>query len=145
MVLLAKIGLGFAATMAAAGVYTFHQGLIRVDVDEYRDGGAHVHTWVPAALVPAALHFVPKHNLQRATYRANAWMPMMRTLLKELEKYPNADLIDVQDGDTHAQIRTLNGKLQIDVSEPRENVHVLCPLVTLRGVATQLQESSPTI
>jgi len=52
MVIIAKIALGMASTVALATVYTFREGIIRVDVDEFRDGGSHVHFWVPAAAVP---------------------------------------------------------------------------------------------
>jgi len=33
MVLLAKIALGFGATVVLAGAYTFREGVLRVDVD----------------------------------------------------------------------------------------------------------------
>ena len=56
MMLLAKAALGVGATLALATAYTFREGVIRVDVDEYRAGGSHVHFWVPAAAVPMAMH-----------------------------------------------------------------------------------------
>jgi hypothetical protein len=40
MMLLAKAALGIGGTLAAAGAYTFHQGVLRIDVDEYRAGGS---------------------------------------------------------------------------------------------------------
>ena len=63
MMLLAKAALGLGGTLVLAGAYTFREGLIRMDVDEYRAGGSHVHMWLPAAMVPMAIHFVPKRNL----------------------------------------------------------------------------------
>jgi len=64
--LLAKIALGLASTMAFAAIYTFREGVIRVDVDELRDGGSHVHLWVPAAAVPIALRCAPRQHLENA-------------------------------------------------------------------------------
>jgi len=68
--ILAKLALGAVGTLAFATVYTFREGTIKIDVDEHRPGGSHVHFWVPAAAVPAALHFVPDDKLQEAVDRA---------------------------------------------------------------------------
>ena len=141
--LLAKIALGLASTMAFAAIYTFREGVIRVDVDEFRDGGSHVHLWVPAAAVPIALHCAPRQHLENAAENIKPWMPTIRELAKELEKYPEANLIEVVDGDDHVQIRTHRGKLQIDVHEPRESVHVAFPISTLEEISGQLTENIP--
>jgi hypothetical protein len=141
--LLAKIALGLASTVAFAAIYTFREGVIRVDVDEYRSGGSHVHLWVPAAVVPVALRFAPKDHLQDAAENIKPWIPTIRQLAKELEKYPEANLIEVVDGTDHVQIRTHAGKLQIDVREPGESVHVAVPISTLRDISVQLTENIP--
>src|ERR1043165_3009594 len=65
MLIAAKLALGFASTIVFAGVYTFREGVIRVDVDEHHSGGSHVHFWVPAAAVPMAMHFVPKRHFRK--------------------------------------------------------------------------------
>ena len=36
MIILAKCALALASTVVVAGVYTFREGLIKVDVDEHR-------------------------------------------------------------------------------------------------------------
>src|SRR5689334_5391642 len=87
--LLAKLALGLCGTVALAGVYTFHEGVMRVDEDHY--GGRHVHVWVPAAIVPMALHVVPGRHLERALEHAGPWLPTLRALTKELKKYPEAE------------------------------------------------------
>jgi hypothetical protein len=141
--LLAKIALGLASTVAFAAIYTFREGVIRVDVDEYRSGGSHVHLWVPAAVVPVALRFAPKDHLQDAAENIKPWIPTIRQLAKELEKYPEANLVEVVDGTDHVQIRTHAGKLQIDVREPGETVHVAVPISTLEDISVQLTENIP--
>jgi hypothetical protein len=141
--LMAKIALGIASTVAFATVYTFREGLIRVDVDEFREGGSHVHFWVPAAAVPVALHFAPRQHMQNAAQHVEPWMPTIRQLAKELRKYPNANFVDVVDGSDHVQIRTRAGKLQIDVEEPGDSVHIACPISTLEDVAQQLGDNIP--
>ena len=141
--LLAKIALGLASTVAFATIYTFREGVIRVDVDESRAGGSHVHVWVPAAVVPVALHFTPKCHMQNATENIQPWIPTIRQLAKELEKYPEANLVEVVDGSQHVQIRTHAGKLQVDVHEPGETVHVAFPIATLEEISGQLTENIP--
>ena len=141
--LLAKIALGLASTVAFAAVYTFREGVIRVDVDEYRAGGSHVHLWVPAAAVPIALRCAPRDHMQNAAEHIKPWIPTIRQLAKELEKYPEANLVEVIDGDDHVQIRTHAGKLQVDVHEPGESVHVAFPIATLEEISGQLTDNIP--
>jgi len=138
--LLAKLALGFCGTIVLAGTYTFHEGILRVDED--RRDGRHVHVWVPAAIVPMALHVIPRHRLERATVKARPWLPMFHALAKELEKYPEAELVEVRDGTQHVLIRTHNGKLLIDVTEPDAKVRLVCPLVTMEDVSEQLAKNA---
>src|ERR1700682_5024624 len=141
--LLAKIALGLASTVAFAAVYTFREGVIRVDVDEYRAGGSHVHLWVPAAAVPIALRCAPRDHMQNAAEHIKPWIPTIRQLAKDLEKYPEAKLGEVIDGDESVQIRTHAGTLQVDVDEPGESVHVAFPIATLEEISGKLTENIP--
>ena len=142
MMLLAKAALGMGGALVLAGAYTFHEGVIRVDVDEYRAGGSHIHMWLPAAVVPMTMHFVPKHHLRDAADQAREFLPLTHALIKELKRFPDADFVEVKDDDEHVQIRTHQGKLQIDVVEPGQNVHVLVPLSTLDDVTSELESSA---
>jgi hypothetical protein len=143
MLLLAKAALGLGGTLVLAGAYTFHEGVIRVDVDESRAGGSHIHVWVPAAAVPLAMHFAPRNHLRDAAAHAQEFLPVARAIVKELKKFPDAEFIEVVDGVQHVQIRTHEGKLQIDVDEPGQKVHVLCPLATIDDVTRQLDSNAP--
>jgi len=143
--ILAKLALGFASTIVFASVYTFREGTIRVDVDEHRDGGSHVHFWVPAATVPMAMHFVPKQHLREASQHASEYMPLVEIVTTELRKYPDTTFVDVEDGKDHVRIATAGNKLQIDVVNDEENVHVAVPLSTVNDVAHQLAADAPGI
>ena len=143
MILLAKAALGLGSTLVLAGAYTFREGVIRIDVDEYRSGGSHVHMWLPAAAVPMAMHFVPGKQIHHASERASEALPVLHAIVKELKKYPDADFVEVVDHDQHVRIRTHGGKLQIDVDAPYEKVHVLCPLSAIEDVTSQLEEYAP--
>jgi hypothetical protein len=143
MVLLAKAALGLGGTLVLAGAYTMREGVIRVDVDEYRSGGSHVHLWVPAAAVPMAMHFIPSEHMRCASQQAREALPILHAVVKELKKYPEASFVEIVDQNEHVRIRTHAGKLQVDVEAPNEKVHVLCPLSTIQDVTAQLEERGP--
>ncbi len=143
MILLGKIALGIGGTLVLAGAYTFREGVIRVDVDEFRAGGPHVHFWVPAAAVPMTLHFVPKEYFGDAAEQIGPWMPTVRVLTKELKKFPDADLVEVRDANSHVQIRTRNGMLRIDVDDTTQEVHLTCPVETMEEVTSEIVARSP--
>ena len=143
MILLAKAALGLSGALVVAGAYTFHEGVIRVDVDEFRPGGSHVHLWVPAATVPMAMHFVPKHPLCDAAQPAQEFLPVAHALFKELKKFPDTEFVEVNDDEQHVRIRTHGEKLQIDVDAPDEKVHLLVPLGALDDMVGQLEDSEP--
>jgi hypothetical protein len=143
MLLLAKLGLGMTATVAVAGAYTFHDGIVRVDVDEFRAGGSHVHVWAPAAIAPMALHFVPLNHIDQASEKIGPLMPTIRVLLKELKKYPDAQFVDVRDGKDHVRVAVHNGKVIVDVNEPGDKVHVVCPLAAIEDAADVLASRNP--
>jgi hypothetical protein len=143
MMLLAKAAVGLGGTIVLAGAYTMREGVIRIDVDEFRSGGSHVHMWVPAAAVPMAMHLVPDRHWRHASEQACEAMPILHAVIKELKKYPDADFVEVIDHDQHVRVRTHDGKLQVDVNTPDEKVHVLCPLSTIEDVTTQLEEHGP--
>jgi hypothetical protein len=141
--LIAKLALGLGGTMVLAGAYTFHEGVIRVD--ERHTDGRHVQVWFPAAVVPMAMHFVPRHHLQHAAEQVGPWLPTLRALTKELEKYPEAQLVEVQAPEAHVNVHTHDGKLLIDVSAPEDEVHVACPLAMMDHVARELEAKAPSL
>lgn len=143
MVLLGKIALGLGATVLLAGAYTFREGILRVDVDETHGKGQHIHVWMPAALVPMAMHFVPERQMTRAGERSAKFMPLVHAVAKELQKYPEAELVEVHDGAQYVRIRTHDGHLMIDAEEPGQTVHVSCPLSTIDDVARELASLAP--
>ncbi|HEY6127490.1 MAG TPA: hypothetical protein VIW23_04845 [Candidatus Acidoferrum sp.] len=143
MLIAAKLALGFASTIVFAGVYTFREGVIRVDVDEHHSGGSHVHFWVPAAAVPMAMHFVPKRHFRKLPPEAAECLPLVQIVTTELSHYPDTTFVDVQDDNERVRVATVGTKLQIDVVSPEENVHVAVPLSTVNDVANQLAANAP--
>jgi hypothetical protein len=146
MLILAKVALGLGATMAMAGAYVFREGVIRVDVDEHRAGGSHVHFWVPATVVSVGMHLAPKDQLNHATEGARPLLPVLREVSKELEKYPNVELVDVTDARDHVRVAMVDGKLQIDaVSGDGDVVHLSVPARVLQDVADELEAKAPGV
>ncbi|HWN76160.1 MAG TPA: hypothetical protein VNO13_10460 [Candidatus Udaeobacter sp.] len=146
MLILAKVALGFGATMAMAGAYVFHEGVIRVDVDEHRAGGSHVHFWLPATVVSAGMYLAPKDQVNHVTEEARPFLPVLREVAKELEKYPNVELVDVTDARDHVRVAMVDGKLEIDaVTGDGDVVHVSVPARVLRDVADELEEKAPGV
>jgi len=146
MLFLAKAAVGVGATLALTTAYVFHEGVIRVDVDENRDGGSHVHFWVPATAVSGGLRVVPRHYIQHAAEQSRPYLPVLRQVAKELEKYPNAELVDVRGANhEHVRISVRGGKVYIDAVDQENNVHVSVPTETIADVADRLEDAAPGI
>lgn len=143
MMILAKLAVGAVTTLTLATVYTFREGTLRVDVDEQRGDGTHIHFWAPAAVVPMALHFIPDNKLQHVCEHTEKFAPLAHIAAQELRRYPNTTFVEVTDGNQHVKVSTVGTKIQIDVDSPDENVHVAVPLRMIDDVITQLQERQP--
>jgi hypothetical protein len=145
MLLLAKAALGLTATLAMSTAYVFHEGVIKVDVDEFQGDGSHIHLWVPATAVSLGLYVVPRHHLERAAQQVQPFLPALREITKELKRYSNAQLVEVKEKDEHVQIAVVDGKIQIDVVDPQESIHIRVPVETLEDVSDRLESEAPTI
>ena len=131
--------------MAVAGAYVFHEGVIRVDLDENRAGGSHVHFWVPATAVSAGLRLAPRHCMGDAATKARPFLPLLREISKELEKYPNAEFVEVQGLSGRLRVAMVRGKLEVDAVGDDQIVHVRVPAETIRNVADRLEDAAPGI
>ncbi len=137
--ILAKIALGVGGTLALAGAYTFHEGVMRVSVDEYRPGGSHIHFFLPAAVIPMAVHLAPRAQLKQALCNAKDKLPLLKTIAKEFRKYPDAEWVDVKTITEHVSIRTAGGKLYLDANTSEESVHLSLPLAAIQNLAEELE------
>ena len=62
-----------------------------------------------------------------------------------LDAEPHLVAADLQDGDDHVRVATVGTKLQVDVVNSEENVHVAVPLTTVNDVALQIADNAPGI
>lgn len=141
--LLSKLALGAGCTLFVAGAYVFHDGVMRISVDEYRPNGSHVHLYLPAAVLPMAARLAPREEVEKALHEAHDVLPAVNIAFRELRKYPEADFVEVKDGDEHVQVRTRGGKLLIDVESPRETVHLACPVSAVVDLFDELESRRP--
>lgn len=141
--MLGKVMAGLASSLALAGAYVVHEGAIRIQVDQQSAKGSHLHLLVPAALVPAAMMFVPEATLREAATRARPWLPAVRAATEGLARQPDCDLLEVRSANEHVHVAKRGALLVVEVESLRETVHVSVPLRTINGVAHRLESWSP--
>lgn len=128
MILLAKIGVGVLGTVVAGGAALCSEGFLAVKVHEKQANGANISFIAPAALVPAALEFVPSRELSQASTELRPYLPMIDAALPALEKCPDGVLVEVVDPHEHVKVAKKAGSIVVDVNDSGEIVHVAVPL-----------------
>jgi hypothetical protein len=138
MVLLAKLGIGVLATAVAGGAAVSSEGFIHLSVHEKRPGGHNINLIVPAAVVPVALHFVPRQSLAGPTENLQQYLPVIDAAVPALEDCPDGVLVEVIDPAGHVLITKSGGSIIIDVNDPGETVHVSVPLRAAQSSVHQI-------
>jgi hypothetical protein len=128
MILLAKIGVGLLGTAMVAGAAVSSEGFIAIRVHEKQADGTHLNLIVPAALVPATLHFVPRAKLKDAGRDIRPYLPIIDAAIPALEDTPDGVLVEVRNPQEHVLIQKVGGSVVIDVNDHNEIVHVSVPL-----------------
>jgi hypothetical protein len=138
---LSSIALLTTASLAGtAAVVTYNAGAVRVSVDEKRPKGAHVHVFVPAIVVPVALGFIPaKHFHTHGNKDLQQWIPMLKAASQELDRCPDATLVEVTSPSEHVKISKRGNSLYIDVDDSGETVHVSFPVGVVQTVVNKLE------
>lgn len=128
MILLAKVGVGFLGTVVVAGAALSSEGFMHIKVHEKQANGTHVNLIVPAALIPAVLHFVPKEQMHVNSRDLRQALPIIDAAVPALEDCPDGVLVDVTDPGEHVVMAKNGGSLVFDVNDPGEEVHLTVPL-----------------
>lgn len=145
MILLAKIGVGFLGTAMVAGAALSSEGFIAVKVHEKAANGTHLTLIVPAALVPATLHFVPKNDLKDAARDIRPYLPIIDAAIPALEECPDGVLVEVKDPGEHVVVQKVGGSVVIDVNDHEDIVHVSVPLRAAQNSIHQIAEANETM
>jgi hypothetical protein len=80
-----------------------------------------------------------------AATKARPFLPLLREISKELEKYPNGEFVEAQGLSGRVRVAMVNGKLEIDAVGDDQVVHVRVPAETIRNVADRLEDAAPGI
>jgi len=143
MMLLAKAALGLGGTLVLAGAYTMREGVIRIDVDEYRSGVfSHVHMWVPAPPSPWPCIFVPANNMRCASEQAREALPILHALRQELKKISGCRLREIVDHNQHVRMRMRGGRCRL-TSMRRTRKFTFFARFGHRGRHQPLEETRP--
>jgi len=132
-----------ASIVGTAAIVTYDAGAVRVSVVEKKSHGTNVHVIVPAVLVPAVLEFVPSHNFHMKSGETRKWLPAVKAALRELDRCPDATLVQVTSPGENVNISKRGDSIYIDVDDPGETVHVSFPVPLVRSVVQKLEESNP--
>jgi hypothetical protein len=145
MILLAKIGVGFLGTAMVAGAAVSSEGFIHIKVHEKQANGTHLSLVVPAAIVPATLHFVPTEKLKDAARDIRQFLPVIDAAIPALEDTPDGVLVEVTDPHEHVLIQKIGGSVVIDVNDHEDIVHVSVPLRAAQSSIHQIAAANETM
>ncbi len=138
MIFLAKLGIGVLGTALAGAAALSSEGFIYVNVQEKQPGGTHLHLLVPAALVPTALHFVPRHNFAGSSRDMREALPIIDAAIPALSDSPDGVLVEVRDPGEHVLVAKQGGSIVVDVNDHDETVHVSVPLLAAQSAIHQI-------
>ena len=134
--------LGAASLAGTAGVITYNAGAVRVSVVEKRQNGGHVHVFVPAIVIPMTLGFIPAKHFHVHGKDTHKWLPLLKAVSQELERCPDATLVEVTSPNEHVKISKQGNSLYIDVDDPGETVHVSFPVGVVQTVVNKLEAAN---
>jgi hypothetical protein len=143
MIFLAKLGIGVLGTALVGGAALSSEGFIYVNVQEKHPGGTHVNVFVPAALVPTTLRFIPKHHFAGASRDLQIALPIIDAAIPALNDCPDGLLVEVVDPSEHVLVTKRGGSIIVDVNDPDETVHVSVPLRAAQSAVHQIAEATP--
>jgi len=132
--------LSVALLTAAVAYRVFHRGTAIVSVHEHKPNGTRLWLPVPFGLVETALAFVPREKLPPIDPEARRWFPLARVVLAELDRAPDAVLVEVTSPEEHVVIAKRAGRLVVDVESRNESVHVSLPPGALEALLADMQD-----
>lgn len=134
--------LGAASLAGTTAVVTYNAGAVRVSVVEKRPNGEHVHVFVPAIVVQVALSFIPAKHFHVHGRDTHQWLPLLKAVSQELDRCPDATMVEVTSPREHVTIAKRGNSLYIDVDDPGETVHVSFPVGVVQTVVNKLEAAN---
>ncbi len=139
--MIGKIALG-AALMTAV---VMKDGVIEVNVLEKKHDGSHVHLFLPATAATWGIHLAPERRLAEHLRGHRDELALAHVALSQLERIPDAVLVQVDSPKEHVRVATRNGSFVVDADTSEETVHVRVPIRAARKVIEDLEAGAPAI
>jgi hypothetical protein len=134
-------GVTSAAALVTAGVR--HGGFVRVAVVERGADPVSLDLLVPTPLVGAAASIarwaMPDQTRAEMRRELGEVGPLLRALAAELERCPDATLVEVDDGDDHVRIAKDGARLIVRVRSPEADVDVEVPMALVSHALRALE------
>jgi hypothetical protein len=136
----AMIALAVNVTLFAAVVTyrAYRQGTAVVQVQEKGPDGVNLWIPVPVSLAGAAMRFIPKQDLPPVDPEVAAALPTLQEIARELDRMPDAVLVEVESADEWVRISKKDGRLVVEVDDPDARVHVSLPPGALGEIVSHL-------
>jgi hypothetical protein len=139
-VIFQRIVYGVLGAVLLLGLVVYSEGAVTVYVHE-KPQGTRIWVPVPALLVEAGVSFVPNDQLREASRQIRPWLPAIQAASAELERCPDATLVEVKDSREHVLISKQGDTLRIDVEDETDTVHIALPVHVVNSLARQLEAS----
>lgn len=133
-----NILLGMLSIVLLTGLVAYSEGAVMVSVRERKPDGTRIWLPVPALLVEVGMRFVPARQLQDASAQIRPWLPAIRAASTELERCPDATLVEVESRTEHVLVSKRGDSLQIDVQDDEDTVHVSVPVEFVSSMADEI-------
>ena len=120
------------------GLVAYSEGAVMVSVRERKPEGTRIWLPVPALLVEVGMRFVPAKDLRDASAQIRPWLPAIRAASTELERCPDATLVEVESRTEHVRVSKSGDTLEVDVEDGDDTVHVSVPVEFVNSMAEEL-------
>jgi hypothetical protein len=133
----AVLAIGFTAAAAVATSDLMSAQWIDVRVVEHGAGGQSIRIAVPTVVAGAAItvapHVMPAEARREVTDQIGEWGPMLRELAAELERMPDAVLVQVEEDGETVEVAKRGARLVVKVRSADADVDVAMPVALVGG------------
>jgi len=138
--LMGKVLLG----MTLATVVVMKDGVIEVNVQENHPGGSHIHIYLPATVATWGVQLAPEARVrEHLRGKDREGLAIARVALREMEKLPDAELVEVESLKEHVRVAISDGNFLVDVNDKGDLVHIRFPVRAARKVVEDLEADAP--
>jgi len=120
--------MGLMATVAlAAGILFYFTGIFVVDVTD-KVSNHRIYAPVPMLLVRGALRVLPVKSKMHVPAKVSEHRELILAAARTLEDCPDGTFVEVESRRDNVSVKKEGRNLYIDVSSPREEVHLQIPI-----------------